>query len=81
MFAIPRFLLEPDHDDTSRTGVLCKIALFCRGDPPMLERNCPGFPPANEQLRSAISIGLSHHTGRDEYLLSLFQVPELSQPI
>jgi hypothetical protein len=37
----PAFLLEPYYDDTSRTGVLCKIALFCHGRSLMPEWKLP----------------------------------------
>jgi hypothetical protein len=79
MFAIQRFYSNQNDTSGYRRSVQdCSLLPWSL---PMPERNCPRFAPASEQFRSAISRAISHHNARDEHLLSLFQVPELSQPI
>ena len=64
--------VPPIQNHTPVPVILCKIA---RMKAESLDLK------TSEQFGPAISLDLSDHDARDEHLFSLFQVPELSQPI
>jgi hypothetical protein len=80
MFVIPRFYSN-QTTMTHRGPAFCARLLSFAMEVTDAGMNAAPGSPASEQFRSAISTGLSHSDARDEHLLSLFQVPELSQPI